>query len=196
MEAEMQKRDPDHQLLEDLMVATFSQRRKDIVGDQPLITEVISRWPALLHERTGLDGLVPRLLEVYKAATKSGKKQSLKDILDCLVGDAHAENLDEAMKGMQLGILIGYQGGEQAAIPHEIFSVAVVVEETIVLHNIKDVAHGFAMLMGVIYCVNLEYPDAMKYSFEFLQRVVMKVKPEQASARVHGLRNRILRYKL
>ncbi|KAJ8364740.1 hypothetical protein SKAU_G00135710 [Synaphobranchus kaupii] len=192
-----------------------SEIRKDIVGDQPLITEVISRWPALLHERQiraefrrivtvdllesfleGLDGLVPRLLDVYKAATKSGKKQSLKDILDCLVGDAHAENLDEAMKGMQLGILIGYQGGEQAAIPHEIFSVAVVVEETIVLHNIKDVAHGFAMLMGVIYCVNLEYPDAMKYSFEFLQRVVMKVKPEQASARVHGLRNRILRYKL
>ena len=32
----------------------------------------------------GLDGLVPRLLEVYEAATKSGKKQALKDILDCL----------------------------------------------------------------------------------------------------------------
>lgn len=112
-----------------------------------------------------------------------------------LLFKANAENLDEAMKGMQLGILIGYEG-EQGAIPHDIFNVAVVVEETIVLHNIKDVAHSFAMLMGVIYCVNLEYPDAMKYSFEFLQRVVMKIKPDQASARVHGLRNRILRYKL
>lgn len=31
----------------------------------------------------GLDGLVPRLLEMYKAVTTSGKKQALKDILDC-----------------------------------------------------------------------------------------------------------------
>lgn len=51
MEAEMQKQDLDHQLLENLMVATFSQRRIEIIGDQPLITEVISRWPALFHER-------------------------------------------------------------------------------------------------------------------------------------------------
>ncbi|XP_049460068.1 uncharacterized protein LOC125905844 [Epinephelus fuscoguttatus] len=184
MEAEMQKRDPDHQLLENLMVAMFSQRRIEIIGDQPLIAEVISRWPALFHERQimaefkrivtidllesfleGLDGLVPRLLKVYNAATKSGKKQSLKDILDCLVRDdtnerrraaallglpyyisgedpsnvirmcdAHAENLDEAIKGLQLGILIGYEG-KQGAIPHKIFNVAVVVEETIVLHT-------------------------------------------------------------
>uniref|UniRef100_A0A667XBA7 Uncharacterized protein n=1 Tax=Myripristis murdjan TaxID=586833 RepID=A0A667XBA7_9TELE len=215
MAAEMMKRDPDHQLLGDMMVATFSQRRKEIIGDQPLITEVISRWPALFHGRQiqaefkrivttdllesfldGLDDLVPRLLDIYKAATKSGKKQPLKDILDCLcpvladknghtllflLFKAHVEILEEAIKGMQLGLLIGYDGGEQSAIPHEVFDVAVVVEETIVLHNIKDVAHSFAMLMGVIYCVNLEYPDAMKHSFEFLQRVVMKIKPDQGT---------------
>ncbi|XP_017165624.1 uncharacterized protein LOC103461900 [Poecilia reticulata] len=246
MEAEMQKKDPNHQLLEDLMVATFSQRRKEIVGDQPHITELISRWPTLFHEKQiraefkrivtkdllesfldGLDGLVPRLLEIYKAATKSGKKQPLKDILDCLAKDdtnerrraaallglpryisgedpstiirmcdAHADFLDDAMKGMQVGLLIACEGGEQWPIPHEVFDVAVVVEETIVLHNIKDVTLGFATLMGVIYCVNLKYPDDMKYSFEFLQRVVMKIKPDQASARLHGLRNKILRYKL
>ncbi|XP_051281857.1 uncharacterized protein LOC127377742 isoform X2 [Dicentrarchus labrax] len=101
LEVEMLKKDPDHQLVEDLMVATFSQRR-----DEPFITEIISRWPALFHDRQiraefkrivttdllqsfldGLDGLVPRLLEVYKAGTKSGKKQSLKEILNCLEKD-------------------------------------------------------------------------------------------------------------
>ena len=69
-----------------------------------------------------------------------------------LLFKSHAENLDDAMKGMQLRILIGYEG-EQWAIPNEIFNVAVVVEEAIVVPNIKDMAHGFAMLMGVIYCV-------------------------------------------
>lgn len=99
------------------------------------------------------------------------------------------------MKGLQVGLLIGYEG-EQDAFPREVFNVAVVVEETIVLHGLKDVPCSFAMLMGIIYCVNLEYPQAMKYSFDFLQRVVMKIKPDEASARVHGLRNKLLRYKL
>ncbi|KAK9535960.1 hypothetical protein VZT92_005789 [Zoarces viviparus] len=245
LEVEMLKKDPDHQLVEHLMIATFSQRRKDIIGDQPLVAEVLSRWPALFLERQiraefkrvvttdllecfldGLDGLVPRLLVVYKAATMSGKRQALKDILNCLekddtnerrrtaallglphylsedpsdvirMCDAHGETLDAAMKGMQVGLLIGYEGPERDAVPGEVFNVAVVVEETIVLHEMKDVPCSFAMLMGIIYSMNLEYPQAMKYSFEFLQRVVMKIKPEQASARVHGLRNKLLRYKL
>lgn len=97
-----------------------------------------------------------------------------------LLFKAHVEFLDEAMKGMQLGLLIGCGGGERGAIPHEVFDVAIVVEETVVLHNMKDLAESFAMLMGVIYCVNLKYPDAMKYTFEFLQRVMMNIEPDQA----------------
>ena len=42
----------------------------------------------------GLDDLVPRLLEVYEAVTKSGKKPALKAILDCVKKDVsrQAEN--------------------------------------------------------------------------------------------------------
>ena len=42
----------------------------------------------------GLDDLVPRLLEVYEAVTKSGKKPALKAILDCVKKDVsrRAEN--------------------------------------------------------------------------------------------------------
>uniref|UniRef100_A0A3Q3B443 PB1 domain-containing protein n=1 Tax=Kryptolebias marmoratus TaxID=37003 RepID=A0A3Q3B443_KRYMA len=228
MEGEMLKRDPDHQLLEDLMVTTFSQRRKEIIGDQPHITELISRWPALFYEKQviaqlefrriittdllesfldGLDGLIPRLLGGIQSSNQAPfmfvKTFSSHCMAAALLGlphyisgedpsavirmcDAHVDTLDDALKGIQLGLLIACEGGERSAIPHEVFDVAVVVEETIVLHNIKDVAQSFAMLMGVIYCVNLKYPDDMKYSFE----------PDQASARVHGLRNKILRYKL
>ncbi|KAJ3581385.1 hypothetical protein NHX12_016700 [Muraenolepis orangiensis] len=78
------------------------------------------------------------------------------------------------MKGMQVGLLIGDEGD---AIPHEVFNVADVVEETIAQHNLKYVACSFSMLMGIIYCVHLEYPQDMKCCFEVLQRVVMKIKP-------------------
>lgn len=97
------------------------------------------------------------------------------------------------MKGMRVGLLIGYDGVLNYAFPLEIFNVAVVVEETIVLHDLRDVPSAFALLMGTIYCLNLEYPRNMKYSFEFLQKVVMKIKPDHCSARIHGLRNKLLR---
>ncbi|KAK1900083.1 UPF0234 protein [Dissostichus eleginoides] len=163
-------------------------------------------------------GLAPTLLEVYKGASRTGKKPALKSILDCLekddtnerrrtaallglshymsgenqanvirMCDAHGDTLEEAMKGMRVGLLIGYEG-ERDAFPQQIFNVAVVVEETIVLHNLKDVACGLAMLLGIMYSLNLQYPLEMKYSFEFLQRVVMKIQSDQASAKVHGLK--------
>lgn len=53
----------------------------------------------------GLDGLVPRLLEVYKAATMSGKKQALKDILDCLEKDVSG-GADERVKCGTIGCLL------------------------------------------------------------------------------------------
>ncbi|XP_051785405.1 uncharacterized protein LOC127528732 [Erpetoichthys calabaricus] len=218
---------------------------REIVGGEPLISEIFNRWPALFTERQisaefkrivttdllqpfleGLDGLVPRLLEVYKAAAMSGRKLSLKSILQCLekddtnqkrrtaallglpyyisedpsgiikTCDAHGEQLDVIMKGMQVGLLIGHEGVLQDAFPHELFNVAVVVEETIILHSLQNVPEGFAMLMGIIYCFNLEYPQKMKYTFEFLQRVVMQIKPDQGSVRIHGLRNKLLRYRV
>ena len=79
--AEMLSKDFDHQLVEYMMTAMFSQHIKEIIGDQPLTPEVTSRWLSSLGQSSskwkldGLDGLVPRLLEVYKAATRLGKKQ-------------------------------------------------------------------------------------------------------------------------
>ena len=70
-----------------------------------------------------------------------------------------------AMEGMQVGLLIGHEGILQDAFTRENFGVAVVVEETIVLHSLKDVPCSFAMLMGISFCVNLEYPQAVKYCF-------------------------------
>lgn len=62
------------------------------------------------------------------------------------------------MKGMSIGLLIGHEGVLHDASPRELFSVAVVVEETTVLHELRDVSTGFTMLMGPIYCLHLEHP--------------------------------------
>nr|XP_033944583.1 uncharacterized protein LOC117450756 isoform X2 [Pseudochaenichthys georgianus]XP_033944584.1 uncharacterized protein LOC117450756 isoform X2 [Pseudochaenichthys georgianus] len=245
MALEVQKKDSDLQLLGELMIATFSQRRKEIIGDEPLISAVMERWPALFGQRQlcaefsrivtkdllkslleGLDAMVPSLLEAYKAAVASGRRSAMSGVLQCLqkedtnqsrrtaallglpiffaedssnfirMCDAHGETLDVILKGMQVGLLIGHEGPLLDSFPLEVFNVAVVVEEKIILHDLRDVPTGFAMLMGAIYCLNLEYPRNMKYSFEFLQKVIMTIKPDQCSARIHGLRNKLLRYHL
>ncbi|KAL2101492.1 hypothetical protein ACEWY4_003253 [Coilia grayii] len=51
MALEVQKREPDLQVLDNLMAATFWQRRQEIIGDEPLIAAVMDRWPALFSER-------------------------------------------------------------------------------------------------------------------------------------------------
>ncbi|XP_076579879.1 uncharacterized protein LOC143316056 [Chaetodon auriga] len=132
------------------MTATFSQRREEIIGDQPLITEVISRWPALFHERQDTNERRRTAAVLGLPHYISGEDPS--DVIRMC--DAHNEHLDEAMKGMQVGLLIGYEHAQQDAFPSEIFNVAVVVEETIVLHDLKDVTCGFAMLMGIIYILS------------------------------------------
>ncbi|CAL9693993.1 unnamed protein product [Knipowitschia caucasica] len=175
MEREMLKTIPDRDMVDELMVSTFAQRRREIVGDEPLLREIRNRWPALLQERqiraefervtaqellpsflNGLDALVPRLLELYKSSSKSGRCRSLGAILTSLekdntnerkrtavllglplylkedssnvfrLCDAHYDHLDEALKGMELGLLIAYEE-EQDAVPHQVFDVAVVV---------------------------------------------------------------------
>ncbi|XP_058481952.1 transmembrane protein 68 isoform X1 [Solea solea] len=99
---EVQKREPNIQLLDEMMIATFSQRRKEIIGDEPLIFAVMERWPALFSERQlsaefkrvitknllvsfleGLDASMESLLELYKAGVAS-KRSNLSSVLQCL----------------------------------------------------------------------------------------------------------------
>lgn len=64
---EVQKRNPDLQVLDELMTVTFSQRRQEIVGDEPLISAVMDRWPALFSERQVILCQLSKALCVFTA---------------------------------------------------------------------------------------------------------------------------------
>ncbi|CAL8310904.1 unnamed protein product [Gadus morhua 'NCC'] len=106
----------------------------------------------------GLDALVPGVLQMYGEAAASGRRVRLSSVLSCLQKEAHGETLDVLMSGMQVGLLIGHEGPLHDAFTLDVFNVALVVEEKIILHDLRDVSTGFAMLLGAIYCLNLEYP--------------------------------------
>ncbi|XDV26606.1 hypothetical protein PO909_030262 [Leuciscus waleckii] len=93
---------------------------------------------------------------------------------------------------MEIGILVVTEENPGNLLPKEIIDVALVLEEEIVLHDLKDVPNAFAFLIGLLYALNIDYPKDLKYAFEVIQKVIMNIGGDACSSRVHGLRNRLL----
>lgn len=53
----------------------------------------------------------------------------------------------------------------------EVVDVAVALEQHINLHSLRDVPNAFAKLFGRLYCLNIDYPKRLKYTFELIQKV-------------------------
>lgn len=58
-------------------------------------------------------------------------------------------------------------------LEREMVDVAVVLEEQTVKHDLGDIANAFATLMGLLYCLYIDYPKRLKYTFEVMQKVFM-----------------------
>lgn len=92
-------------------------------------------------------------------------------------------------KGVKVGIVIVRDGDD-------IINASVVLEEAVVLSDLGDIPNALAVLMGLLYALNIDYPKELKDTFEVIQRVLMNIGAGQCSSLVHGVRNRLLRKKI
>ncbi|XP_033468481.1 uncharacterized protein LOC117247925 isoform X2 [Epinephelus lanceolatus] len=201
------------------MELTFSLRRKEIVELQPMVSEALERWPALFCEaeireefyritnknlmdnfRAALHQHTWMLLRLYRTSDITAHRQTaamkglplyLRDsqeklFRNCLDTDPE----EEQTKGLTVGILT-VLGVDNSAAPQSVVSVAVVVEEEIVLQDLPDLPTAFAYLFGLIYALNLKYPKDLRYTFETVQKVFMELGTD-LSARVRSLKNKLL----
>lgn len=53
--------------------------------------------------------------------------------------------------------------------------VGIIVEGVQVLSGLKDVATAFALLFGIIYDLNLSYPTDLRYTFEYIKKILMEL---------------------
>ena len=65
---------------------------------------------------------------------------------------------------------------------------AVVLEEEIIFPSISDFPTAVALLMGLLFALNIDYPRGLRYTFEVIQKVLMDTSGGQCSALVHGLK--------
>ncbi|KAM9699289.1 uncharacterized protein ACNS7B_003505 [Menidia menidia] len=84
--------------------------------------------------------------------------------------------------------VIQHEGAEPTDDPGE---VNIIIEGVEVLQDVKDVANGCALLLGLIYCLNLEFPTNLKYTFEFIQKVLMDMDGQKLSRKVEVLKGKL-----
>ncbi len=63
----------------------------------------------------------------------------------------------------------------------------IIVEGSKILEGI-DVARSCALLMGVIYALNLTYPKHLKFTFEVFQKLCLELDGQKASSKGMNLK--------
>lgn len=89
---------------------------------------------------------------------------------------------DVFTEGLKVGIVMAKEG-------EDIIDVSVVLEEAVILPDLKDIPNTTAMLIDLLLALNIDYPKELRYTFEIIQKVLMNIGGGQCSSLVHGLRN-------
>jgi len=63
-----------------------------------------------------------------------------------------------------------------------------VMEGVQLLQYLKSVSFGLVMLFGLIYTLNLSYPQSVKFTFEFFKKVLMNLDGSKHSPMVQALK--------
>ncbi|XDV39051.1 hypothetical protein PO909_008346 [Leuciscus waleckii] len=93
------------------------------------------------------------------------------------------EDAERYLATTVMGIYVIRSDGDQ-----EPEDVGVVIEGIKVLSNLGSVIMGFVMLFGLIYALDLSFPDNLKYTFEFFQKVIMNMDGHKLNAKIQQLK--------
>lgn len=85
-------------------------------------------------------------------------------------------------------VQINAEGGDATTAPTD---VGIVIEGVEVLHDLGDIASACALLMGVIFAMNLSYPQELKTFFEVLQKIFLQLDATKLSTKVQMLNNKL-----
>ncbi|XP_028298447.1 uncharacterized protein LOC114460738 [Gouania willdenowi] len=86
--------------------------------------------------------------------------------------DIEGDDILKDIKKSPMGIyVINKEGGR----PRHFDDIGIHVEREILLDNIGSEAQACAMMLGVIYALNMTYPKELRYYYEFIQKVQEKL---------------------
>ncbi|XP_076869961.1 uncharacterized protein LOC143521224 isoform X1 [Brachyhypopomus gauderio] len=109
----------------------------------------------------------------------------VKEYLNCNSEDTKRETAQTVM-GLYV---IRKEGADAVEEPED---VGVIIEGTALLCNMGSISFGCAILLGLIYSLNLSYPPEHKFTFEFFQKVLMNLDGKKLSPKVQALKIKML----
>uniref|UniRef100_A0A8C9XZN7 Uncharacterized protein n=1 Tax=Sander lucioperca TaxID=283035 RepID=A0A8C9XZN7_SANLU len=120
-------------------------------------------------------------MQIFKS--KGGVKgQKIKEVLS-IINALATEDAERDLATTVMGIYVIRRDGDQ-----EPEDVGVVIEGIKVLSNLGTVIMGFVMLFGLIYALDLSFPDNLKYTFEFFQKIIMNLDGHKLNAKIQQLK--------
>ncbi|CAL8256109.1 unnamed protein product [Boreogadus saida] len=97
---------------------------------------------------------------------------------------------ERVLRGVSVGLLAVREEDDPAVSPN-VRDWAVVLEGSIVLHDLPDLGTAFAYLFGLLYAMNIDFPKEMRYTFEAIQTIFFEL-GSQCSQRTRSLKTKLL----
>ena len=69
--------------------------------------------------------------------------------------------------------------------------VRIVLEGVMVLQDLENVALASAMLFGLFYALNMQYPTKLRYTFEVFQNIIMELDADELSRKAQSLNTKL-----
>ena len=88
-----------------------------------------------------------------------------------------------------MAVFVIRKEGEGLQQPPE--DIGIVIEGVEVLHELTSVASACALLLGLIYTLNLAYPKPLRFTIEVLQKVIMQLDQHKMSPKLHNLHSKL-----
>lgn len=82
-----------------------------------------------------------------------------------------------------MGIYIIRRDGDE-----EPEDVGIVIEGTKVLSQVGSVIMGFILMFGLVYALDLSFPENLKYTFEFCQKIIMNLDGHKLNTKIQQLK--------
>uniref|UniRef100_A0A3P9PZM0 Uncharacterized protein n=1 Tax=Poecilia reticulata TaxID=8081 RepID=A0A3P9PZM0_POERE len=83
------------------------------------------------------------------------------------------------LKQLTLAVFVIREEGEGLKESPE--DIGIVIEGVEVLHDLTSVASACALLLGLIYALNLAYPKPLRFTFEVFQKIFMQLDQHKMS---------------
>jgi len=87
--------------------------------------------------------------------------------------------------------VVGNDESEDASL--QPLSISIVLEDEVVVSNLQSWPDAVMVLFGLLYALHLSYPKGMVQTFEFIQKLLLKVDDVKLKPKLLALKNELLR---